>query len=682
MRGSHRKTGYMGKIMVVDLSNGTIETETIPHTVYESFLSGMGLAAHVLYHRIPEGVDPLGPDNMLGFVSGLLTGTGSLFTGRWMIASKSPLTGTWGEANCGGNFSPAIKRCGVDGIFFKGTSPKPVYLYVDDNRAELRDATLIWGKDTVETEEYFIEKHFLNEDGFIRSDSSLQDNSLNEKELKKYRRKKVAVACIGPSGEKLSLISGVSTDKGRMAARSGLGAVMGSKRLKAVVLSGTRRIHPHNREEIKRLSRICNRWVQFQPPLMPGFLTAPVGALMRLMPWVMTQDGLLYKIFLRKWGTVSMNQISVEMGDSPIKNWKGTSSDWGFFKSLSSNPDTFTEKETQKYHCYSCPLGCGGICKTTGKYQKTHKPEYETVLSLGGFVMNKDMDIIFQLNEMLNRAGMDTISAGHVVAFAMECYENGLITKEDTDGVPLKWGEPDAITWLIEKMISREGIGDILADGVKRASMHIGEKSTTFAAHAGGQELAMHDGRNDPGYALHYSVEAAPGRHTYGSGIYYEMYQLWKRVKGIPKIAPFYSKKSKYVPDKKHARIGKANSEFMNIMNGSGVCMFGGFMGANRIRIFDWLNAATGWNHTPEKYMEIGSQIQTLKQAFNIKQGVEPSTLALKERVIGHPPQEKGANKGRSVPLETMMEDYWELYGWDKKTGKPSPEQIEAVSRI
>ncbi len=647
--------GYMGKIMMVDLTTGQIRIETISHPVYESFLSGMGLAAHLLYHRIPAGADPLGPDNMLGFVSGLLTGTGSLFTGRWMVTGKSPLTQGWGEANCGGYFSPAIKRCGVDGIFFTGISPSPVYLYVDDTTTELRDAAEVWGKDTVETETHLIEK---------------------------YATKRVRVACIGPAGEKLSLISGVSTDKGRMAARSGLGAVMGSKNLKALVLGGTRRIGARNPAEIKRLSQICNRWVQFQPPFVPGWLTAPIGALMRIMPLVFTQDGLLYKILLRKWGTVSMNQMSVEMGDAPIQNWSGSSSDWGFFKSIGSNPDVFTRKEAWKYHCYSCPLGCGGICKTQGKFSETHKPEYETVLSLGGFVMNRDVEMIFHLNEVLNRAGMDTISAGHTIAFAMECFEKGILTTRDTLGQELKWGDPEAVEFLVEKMVAREGIGHLLADGVKRAAERIGNGAETMALHAGGQEPAMHDSRNDPGFALHYSVDPAPGRHTNGAGLYYEMYQLWKTVSTVPKIGLTYWKAGKYTQESRHALVGKANSQFMNVMNGSGACLFGGFLGARRIRIFDWLNAATGWRLTPEAYMEIGTNIQTLKQAFNIRHGIRPRDNRVPNRLLGLPPQTKGANKGRSVDIDFLMKAYWEAFGWDPETGIPSQKQIDKLASI
>ncbi|MCG8685935.1 MAG: aldehyde ferredoxin oxidoreductase C-terminal domain-containing protein, partial [Desulfobacterales bacterium] len=450
----------------------------------------------------------------------------------------------------------------------------------------------------------------------------------------------------------------------------------------AVVLAGKKRIPVHNREEVKQLSQICNKWVQFQPPFVPGWLTAPIGALMRILPFVATQDGLLYKILLRKWGTVSMNQMSVEMGDAPIKNWMGTSSDWGIFKSFSSNPDAIIKTETQKFHCYSCPLGCGGICKTNGRFPETHKPEYETVLSFGGFVMNKDLDSIFYLNELLNRAGMDTISAGHVVAFAFECYQEGIITLKDTAGQPLEWGDPKAIEFLVEKMVDREGIGDLLADGVKKAAEHFGKKAQEIAIHCGGQEPAMHDSRNDPGFALHYSVDPAPGRHTNGAGLYYEMYQLWKKVKTVPKMGPGYFKSSKYKKNIHHAKVGKANSEYLNVMNGAGACLFGGFLGANRIRIFDWINAATGWQLSPENYMEIGTNIQTLKQAFNVKHGIAPKSNIVPDRLLGIPAQTKGANKGRSVDVETMMKDYWELYGWDRDSGIPSEEAVNRVASI
>ena len=643
--------GYMGKILLVDLGKGKITEEIVDDAVYEKHLSGLGLAAHILYNRIPAGADPLGPDNILGFVSGLLTGTGSLFAGRWMVAGKSPLTGGWGDANCGGTFSPAIKRCGYDGIFFKGISKKPVYLYVDDKKAELRDASSLWGMDAIETEEFLV------------------------KEAGEGAR----AAVIGTAGEKLSFISGISNDKGRMAARSGLGAVMGSKRLKGIVLNGHKRIRSFNREAVYKLSRTCNKWVQFQLPLGPGVGIGLLGALLRILPTAMAMDGLVYKMILKKWGTGGMNQMSPEWGDAPIKNWKGSSADWPMRKSRSASPDMVRKHELVKYHCYSCPLGCGGICSMNGKFSETHKPEYESVLSLGGLCMNEDTDSLFYLNEVLNRAGMDTISTGAAVAFAIECFENGILTREDTDGLELTWGNSSAIVELIHKMIDREGIGDILADGTKIAAEKIGRGSERYAVHAGGQEPAMHDGRQDPGFALHYSVEPAPGRHTIGAGLYYEMFQLWKKVKGLPKMWPFeiYHKNKKYRAGLDQAKQAAACSTYMNVVNGCGLCMFGAFLGIKRTPTFDWLNAATGWKKSPEDYMAVGERVQTLKQAFNIKHGIDPKANKLSDRALGRPPQARGANKGRTVNIEKMMSDYWGLFDWDAQTGVPREDTLK-----
>jgi aldehyde:ferredoxin oxidoreductase len=651
--GANTMKGYMGKILFVDLTKGSCTEERLPDDIYYNYLCGTGLAVRLLYERIPANADPLGPNNVLAFMSGLLTGTGSLFTGRWMVAAKSPLTGTWGDANCGGNLAPAIKQCGYDGILFSGTGKEPVYLHIDSKGPELLPANGLWGTDAIETEKILIS----------RSRS----------------KKRPAVACIGSAGEKLSLISGICNDRGRIAARSGLGAVMGSKKLKAIVLEGKRPVRPANPLEMKRLSKICSRRSKGLP-LPSGKFFKAAGTLMGKLKYVPPMNGKLIASLFSKWGTSSLNQFSVELGDSPVKNWKGSRKDYPARLSKHVNPDRVKEREKEKYHCYSCPMGCGGICSMKGgKGKEVHRPEYETTMSLGSMLLNCDLDSIFHINDMLNRAGMDTISAGGTVAFAMECFENGIITTKDTGGIELDWGNSDGAIALLEKMVKREGIGDIFADGAKAAAKRLGKESETYAITAGGQEMPMHDPRNDPGFGLHASVDPTPGRHCIGALQYYELYALWKRIKTLPRPKPLISVRSKFETGKEKAVCAVANSSFSQFYNGAGLCLFGVLTGVHRTPVFEWMNAATGWDRTPEDYMELGRRLQTLKQLFNIKHGIEPLSLKASARAVGEPPLKEGPNRGRSLDLEKMMKDYWQEIGWDRETGKPTAETIDAL---
>ncbi|MCX6084937.1 MAG: aldehyde ferredoxin oxidoreductase family protein [Caldiserica bacterium] len=641
---------YCGRILWVNLTTGTFATEELPESFYRMYLSGLGLAASLLYQHIPAGTDPLGPDNILAFVSGLLTGSGSLFTGRWMAAAKSPLTGTWGDANCGGTLSPAIKQCGYDGIFVSGASDHPVYLYVDNHGPQLRGAADLWGKDTIETEE------LLKKSGGGREPS---------------------VACIGPAGERLSLIAGISNDGGRMAARSGLGAVMGSKKLKAVVLAGSRPMGSESPQEMMRLSLPCAHIATHGIPLPSGRVMPLLGALLRHLPATVRMDGRLSVPIFRKWGTCGMDQASVEWGDTPVRNWSGSERDYHRQLSDAIDPDRVLAREQRKYHCYSCPLGCGGVCEWQGR--ETHRPEYETIGAFSALLMCNDLDTIYAVNDQLNRAGMDTISAGGTIAWAMEAWEKGVITPADTDGLALHWGDPAVVRRLVELMIAREGIGALLADGSLRAARHFGHDSESFAIQAGGQEIAMHDPRLDPGYALHASVEPTPGRHTTGCQVYYDMYHLWTRVPGLPTPLPVSTKAGKYRADATQAAIGVANSCFTQLFNGVGLCMFGAMMGVDHIPVFEWLNAATGWHMTPEEYMETGRRIQTIRQLFNVREGIDASSLAISSRAAGHPPLEHGANRGRSVPLVALMHDYWGRMGWDPGTGTPTAQTLQQL---
>ena len=644
-----------GTILKVNLTEGTTTVERIPDEVYEAVLAGKGLGAWYLYKNIPAGADPLGPDNILGFCSGALTGTGALMTGRINIVCKSPLTGGWGDANCGGVFAPAIKQCGYDAIFFHGISEKPVYLYCDNKGAELRDATEYWGLDAVEAEHR------------IRDDAT--------------SKKKPCVAVIGPSGENLSLISGICNEDGRIAARSGVGAVMGSKRVKAVVLAGSKPMPCADPKAVKALSKELGRKVNKM--VVPSGIGATLGlggtALTKLP--IFPMDGALTSIIFREWGTPSNTPMAITSGDGPLKNWSaGPPEVKGQRMALAYNPDKINKIETVKYHCYSCPLGCGGKLDISGigysEYYETHKPEYETIQAFGPLCVNNDLNSVLYINELLNRAGLDSISVGNTVAWAIECYENGILTKEQTDGLELTWGNADAIIALTKKIIAREGLGNDLADGVKRAAAKYGGED--YAMHVGGQEPGMHDTRNDPQLGIHMVAEPAPGKHTIGMGIQYGAMSLCDICSWAPP-ATVHDFADDFEPTEEMAMTSKANAAYSMLVDGAGGCYYGEMMGVHMWKLVEYLNAAAGWDYDGDHYMEIGVCIQTIRQMFNIKQGYDPAAVVLPKRMQGNPPLKTGPLKGVALKNREQVSMHWKAFGWDENTGEPLKETIEAL---
>ncbi len=651
--------GYHDKVLWVDLSSGKIKEESYGEELYRKFLGGYGLGAKLIWDRQKgSGIDALGEENILGFCPGLLTGTGALFAGRYMAVGKSPLTGTWGDANSGGFFSLEIKKCGYDGIFFTGRSEKPVYLLVADGKSKLKDASKLWGKDTIETEEA------------IRAAEG---------------NKKIRVAAIGESGERCSLISGIVNDRGRIAARSGLGAVMGSKRLKAVALAGTGKIEVAGRAEIKDLNKKYLAYIKRTERLqryLSGSVANWTGRILRVSYFHMRQPWFLWRELLRKFGTGGITSMSSESGDTPVKNWGGA----GFRDfPLGSHAgrlggDQVLMRQKKRYACQSCPVGCGGIVDyDDGRYKVAdgHKPEYETVAAFGTLCLNNDLGSIFHLNEVCNLAGIDTISAGVSAAFAIECFENGLLTSKDTDGLQLTWGNSKAIVELVEKMIRREGIGDLLADGVRVAAEKIGKGSERFAIHAGGQEAPMHDSRYDPGFGLAYEAEPTPGRHTIASNTYIELMALEKKYPEMKAAATLIPKSKKYAVSGK-AREQAIQSNFVQASNSLGMCIFGLQIGPG-IPLFEWTNAATGWDFTDHEYLETGERIQTLRHAYNVREGVKPTDTALAERATGRPPLTYGPNKNITLDQETMVREFYAYYDWDYETGRPSKTRLERL---
>jgi aldehyde:ferredoxin oxidoreductase len=584
--------GYMGKILFVDLSTGEIKEEALEEKTCRDFIGGYGIGARVIYSRQKAGVDPLGPENTLGLVTGPLTGTPAITGARYTALAKSPITGGWGDANSGGDFGPNLKFSGYDAVFFTGIAAKPVYLFIDNGKAGLRDAGHLWGKDTYETEEMLQAEH----------------------------GRETSVACIGPSGEKLSLISCIVNRRGAAAGRSGLGAVMGSKKLKAVAVKGSMAVPMADRAKAEQIRKDQLAEFNKQPP----------------SPFSVAS--------MRKYGTSAMTDKNAHSGDTPVKNWGGIGViDLPDVAGLSG--DAAIANKAGADPCWHCPIACQALLKEgTGEYKYpagTRRVEYETQGAFGTLCLNSNTESINMLNHICNSYGIDTISGGTVIAFAMECYEKGIITKEDTGGIDLTWGNHRAIVAMTEKVAKREGLGDILADGVKVAAKKLGKGAEQYAVHIGGQELGMHDPKfagfgNFP--AARYQMDATPGRHTASFG---------------PESFPGH------------------------VTNTVGLCLFGG-MGPPDGRYFtlEYLNAVTGWGLSREELMKAGERIANIRHLFNLREGINPLDLKVHSRIIGAPPQQEGPLAG--VTADILPQVYWCLgaLDWDRVTTRPSRDKL------
>ncbi len=605
--------GYMGKILNVDLSHGELTEEPLDEMLCRKYIGGYGVGARVLYDRVRAGIDPLGPDNILGFMTGPLTGTPAIIGSRFVVIGKSPKTNTWGDANCGGYFGPHLKFAGFDGIFFSGLAEQPVYLFINEGQAELRDARHLWGKNIAELENVLKAEHGTD----------------------------VQVASIGIAGERRSLLSCVINDGGRAAGRSGLGALMGAKKLKAVVVKGKLEVPMADEEGIKALRR----------------------------EYIGNHGGFYSK--LQEYGTCAGTASAAQSGDSPVRNWDGAGPvHFPRERAEKISDDSVIALQQRRYGCWRCPISCGGWVKVTeGRYALSdredfigHKPEYETLWAFGTNLLNDNLESIVKANEICNEYGLDTISVGATIAFAIECYEKGIITNRDADGLELTWGNDEAIVTLAEKIARREGFGDVLADGVKIAAQRIGQGAERYAIHVHGEELPGHDPRFMPGLATTYLTDATPGRHTQGGEL---LTPPGIRVRGT---------KMKYVYE------GKAEDHYrlmtsMHVVNAAGLCMFG-YLTHHIDLIRKQLAAVTGWDYTLDDLYETGMCIATIRHAFNLREGHNPLTRNVPGRMIGRPPLEEGRLKGITVDYETMFREFLQFVGWDGRTTIPSEESL------
>lgn len=606
--------GYVGNSAWIDLSSGEIKEEAPEEGLLRDFVGGYGVAARLIYSQQPAGTHPLGPDNIVAILTGPLTATPAPTGTRWTVAGKSPLTRTWGDSNASGYFGAAMKLAGYDAVFITGASPRPVYLLIDNGKAELKDATSLWGRDTYETEDL----------------------------LKAEHGNKAEVACIGPSGENLSLISAVIHAKGRAAGRSGVGAMLGSKKLKAIVARGDREVSLANPDLVKELRR-----------KYMGQIRSGVG----------------FADFYRETGTPGYIVTGAKIADSPTKNWKGvgpidfpTPEPLGFEAILGAGK--------QRKACWRCPIACWGHMEVEYQGLKVwaHVPEYETASAFGSNLLNDNLGSVVRANDICNAYGLDTISTGATIAFAIECYENGLISETDTDGIELTWGNHEAIVVMTEKLARRDGFGAVLADGAKAAAEKIGREADEYAIHIHGQELPMHDPRYEPAMGLIYQIDATPGRHTQSA--------QYLAPPGLELDVPAFGEdRERQVGRGRHLKVLSA---LTHVMNASGVCLFG-YLSMEVTFLQEFLSAVTGHKYTLDDLVEVGERIANMRQAFNVREGINALNFSIPRRAYGFPPLEEGPTAGMTVDVDTLLKEHLEEMNWDAESAKPSASRLREL---
>jgi aldehyde:ferredoxin oxidoreductase len=607
--------GYMGKILRVDLSSSKISEEAISEDACKMFLGGSGLGTKYLFDEVPKGADPLGPDNALIIMTGPLTGTESPSAGRYSIVFKSPLTSFWGESNSGGNWGVYLKSSSFDGIIFKGISPKPVYLVIDDGKAELRDARDIWGKSVSETTR------------MLQEDLSEDFN----------------VACIGIAGENLVRYAGVINDIHRAAGRCGVGAVMGSKRLKAIAARGTKEIVAANKDVFGEISR---------------------------RNYDLVNESML-KISLETYGTAMLTDLINVRGGFPTRNWQT-----GVFPDIEKISGITLESTllVDRKHCYACPISCCRVSVVkSGPYAcKGEGPEFESIGAFGAMCAIENLEAVTLAHNLCDDYGLDVISAGSTVAFAMECYEKGILTKADTGGIEVKFGDPDVVIQLIHKIARREGIGDLLAEGTKRMAARVGKGAEKFAMNVKGLELPAYDPRAAKVCGLAFATANRGGDHMTA---FVEM----PTFVDIPLLVVENSRiEDPLVENPAEAKVVKDLEDALTVFDSVGTCKFMGMALATE----DWVDMianCVGWKFDVSDFRKAGERIYNLARAFSVREGLTRADDSLPRRLVEEPLPEGAAEGHKVEKLDQSLDAYYEFRNWDKKTGKPTPEKLKEL---
>ena len=601
--------GYQNRILYVDLTERTTRTEEPGDAFYRTYLGGWGIIAHELLKRAPVGVDPFAPENPLIFATGVLTGSNAPSSGRHAVGAKSPLTGGFGESDVGGYWGTELKRAGLDAVVITGASAEPVYLWIRDGEAEIRDARHLWGRETADVQEQ------------IRED--LGDP-------------KVRVAQCGIAGENLVRYACIMHDVSRAAGRGGLGAVMGAKKLRAVAVRGTGSIENANPDE---LVKIRDGFIRLREQHWQGLQRDGTGA-----------------------GVGSLQ----ERGLLPTRNFReGTFAGWEKITGERITEKYLVGRDT----CHVCPVGCKRKVAVEGKVDPAYGgPEYESLGAFGSLCGNDDLESILVANQLCNAYGIDVISAGATIAWLMESFEKGLITAEDTGGIDVQFGDAEAIPQLVEAIARREGFGDTLAEGSWRAAQAIGRGTEAFAVHVKGQELPMHDGRSRFGLGFSYAVSATGADHIHS--IHDEAMSV---EAGMAMLQYSYGITHEPIPQNDLSARKVRGAAYLNthlmLFNSLGWCFFHNY---SVPRTRDVVQAVTGWNIQAFELMKAGERAQTLARSFNVREGLTAADDVLPPR-MAEPIRSTAIDGWRIDPEEFFRARslYYGMMGWDEETGVP-----------
>ena len=595
-----------GRLLRVNLSTRKTQVEEIPEQYLRDFLGGSGLAAKYLYDEIPAGSEVLGAENKLFFSIGPLNGGYFPTSGRYNVSCRSPLTGIWLDSSSSGKFGYYMGRAGYMAIIIEGQSDKPVYLYINNDTVEIRDASWLWGKTISE---------------------SIQ---LIEKEC----QVKGSTAAIGPSGEKLVPMACIINDGGRAAGRGGAGALMGSKKLKAIFVSGDGKFEPADPEAWRQVIKEVTGKVAEHP---------------------VTNN-------LKTYGTGVAMAVAGQTGDAPTKNWQlGNWEGYGKISGITM-ANTILRKHTPE--CHVCPIQCARYVEIEeGPYaMKGSGPEYETLGSFGSLVLNDDLESIAYMNLLCNEYGVDTISSGSSIAFAMEAYEKGLLSKEDLGGIDLRWGNTEAILAVLRLILKQEGIGKLLGQGVRKAAQVIGGGSEEFAIHVKGLELPMHDPRAFFGFGATYATSPRGACHCHGYlGAFEERNPVPEA--GINDIPERHATSGKGI-------LAKAVQDLSTAVHSAIICAFTTYS-LSASDLARAINAATGFSYTGEDILKVGERIFNLQRAFNNRFGISRADDTLPPRVLSS--TIGGPVEGLVPNLAEQMQEYYEARGWDPDGSLPGP---------